>query len=119
MKIKYLLYEHVDPAIQDGLRRRNSAIDVLRIGDSGAPGQGASDPAILVYLEETIRTLATQDYATMEQHARHHLTQGGHFNGIFLIRKGTSMGRLIDELCLLWESSAAEEWRDQILWIPL
>lgn len=35
--IRFLLDEHVNPAIQRQLRRLNSQIDVLRVGEAEAP----------------------------------------------------------------------------------
>ena len=119
MKIKFLLDEHLDPDTQAGLRLKNFLIDVLHVGDADAPPNGSLDPQLLAWLTETGRTLVTQDYATMEQFVRQFLEQGKHLNGIFVIRRHTLLGRVIDELQLLWEGSEAEEWRDLILWLPL
>jgi hypothetical protein len=32
---------------------------------------------------------------------------------------GTSLGRIIEELYLIWEASTAEEYQDALLFIPL
>jgi len=38
--------------------------------------------------------------------------------GLFWIRPATSIGRLAEELHLIWETSEAEEWIDGLDWIP-
>ncbi len=119
MRIPLLLDEHLPLAIRSTLHAKDQAIDVLRVGDKGAPRLGASDPDILKYLERSGRTLITRNRATMGAHAEAHLARGGHFNGVFRIRPGVLIGRLVEELYLLWIASEAEEWRDQLLWLPL
>ena len=51
MKPRFLLDEHVNRAIQRQLRRLDSQIEVLTIGDPEAPPTGTLDPGILVWLE--------------------------------------------------------------------
>lgn len=54
----------------------------------------------------------------MPDHTYAHLASGGHHWGIFEVRPKITTIELIDVLCLLWEASEAEEWIDQIQWIP-
>jgi len=37
---------------------------------------------------------------------------------LFWIRPETSLGALSQELCLIWETSEAEEWINNLDWIP-
>jgi len=39
--------------------------------------------------------------------------------GVLLIRRKVSVGRIIEELILIWETSEAEEWTDTLEYIPL
>ena len=52
MKPRFLLDEHVNRAIQRQLRRLDARMEVLAIGDPGAPPAGTSDPDILGWLQE-------------------------------------------------------------------
>lgn len=45
---RYLLDEHIPRAVQRQLLRRDFRIEVLAVGDPGAPPAGTSDPDILV-----------------------------------------------------------------------
>ena len=47
MKPRFLLDEHVNRAIQRQLWRLDSRIEVLAIGDPGAPPSGTPDPDLL------------------------------------------------------------------------
>lgn len=119
MKIRYLLDEHLSPRLKAAVKRRDPTVDILRVGDEGAPPLGTLDPDILRYLEQSGRALITKNRASMEAHTEAHLSNGGHFNGIFRVRPKTPPGRLMDELYLLWAASEASEWKDQLLWLPL
>ena len=119
MKIRYLLDEHLSLRLKAALKRRDLAVDILRVGDEGAPPLGTLDPDILRYLEQSGRALITKNRASMEAHTKAHLSSGGHFNGVFRVRPKTPPGRLIDELYLLWAASEASEWKDQLPWLPL
>ena len=54
MKPRFLLDEHINRAIQRQLRRQDLAIEILAIGDPGAPEAGTKDPALLNWIEETV-----------------------------------------------------------------
>lgn len=100
------------------LQRYHPAIDILRVGDEEAPPLGTLDPDILRYLDQAQRILVTDNRATMPDHADEHLKSGGQHWGILEIRPQTTKKQVIDTLCLLWEASEAEEWINQIQWIP-
>jgi hypothetical protein len=54
----------------------------------------------------------------MPDHTYAHLSSGGHHWGILEVRPKASVKELVDTLCLLWKASAAEEWIDQLQWVP-
>ena len=39
--------------------------------------------------------------------------------GVIVVRRRVALGIVIDELYMIWHASTAEEWRNQIAWIPL
>ena len=119
MKPRFLLDEHVNRAIQRQLGRLDSQIEVLAIGDPEAPPTGTVDPEILVWLESHGYLLITANRSTMPGHFAAHLEAGHHIPGIIWLRPGTSLGRIIEELYLIWEASTAEEYQDALLFIPL
>lgn len=51
MKHRFLLDENVALAVQRQLRRRNTAIELLAVGDPGAPPLRSPDPEILRWIE--------------------------------------------------------------------
>jgi hypothetical protein len=99
--IRYLLDEHVDHAIRDQLRQLNPQMDILAIGDPGAPGRGMSDPELLLWIEQSGRVLITGNRRTMPDHFRDHLASGHHVPGIFVLTRRLSLGAAIEQLHLI------------------
>jgi len=53
----------------------------------------------------------------MPVHLEEHFAAGRHIPGVFYLRSGVSIGRIIEELYLIWFASQAEEYQDRILFI--
>jgi hypothetical protein len=119
MKPRFLLDEHVNRAIQRQLRRLDVRIEVLAIGEPGAPTTGTSDPDLLVWLEKEDDILVTENRSTMPVHLADHYAAGGHIPGILWIRPRIGLGVVIEALHLIWLASEAGEYHDRTLFIPL
>jgi hypothetical protein len=118
VNVRFLLDENLDPKVKIATLRLNPAIDVLRVGDQGAPTLGMADPDVLIFCEVAQRTLVTADRTTMPDHIDAHLAAGGHVWGVCLVRDGCSIHRIAQELALIAEASTLEEWLDRTEWIP-
>ncbi len=92
---------------------------MLSINDTGAPPAGASDPDILLWIEENGYILVTENRSTMPLYLSEHFDAGRHIPGIFWIRPNDSLYLIIDELYLIWMASTADEYEDRTLFIPL
>ena len=55
----------------------------------------------------------------MPKHLSNHFTSGKHIPGILWVRPGVGIGRIIEELYLIWLSSLADEYKDRAIYIPL
>ena len=119
MKIRFLLDENLSKQIKIATLRLNPAIDILCVGDPDAPPFGTLDSDILRYLEVSQRLLITDNRKSMPGHLQSHWALGGRIWGLFWVRPRTPMGRLAQELMLVWETTEAEEWIDKLDWIPL
>lgn len=119
MKPRFLLDENVNRAIQRQLRRQVPDLEILAIGDPGAPPAGTSDPDILSWIEGNGYILVTENRSTVPMHLSNHFSSGRHIPGIFWVRPGVSIGRIVEELYMIWLVSSAEEYRDRGLFIPL
>jgi hypothetical protein len=116
--IKYLLDEHVDPRLKRTLKKLSPDTVVWRIGDIGVPPLGMLDPDILVWCEENDFLLVTNNRASMPVHLKNHLSNGRHVPGIFILNIKMTIAETADELILIWGASEAEEYRDQLQYLP-
>ncbi len=119
MKMRFLLDEHMALHTKTAINHRNPLIDVLRVGDPGAPSLATPDPDILTYLELAQRALITKNRRSMMQHYGEHIAAGKSHWGIFIVATNISLRTLAEHIELLWEASEAEEWIDQFQNIPL
>jgi len=46
------------------------------------------------------------------------LSTGKPSSGIFIVPQQTGIGEIIESLLLVWTASQAEEWRNQIVFLP-
>lgn len=72
MKVRFLLDENEPPRLKAALLRFDPVIDILRVGESGAPQLGTLDPDILCYLELSQRILVTSNRVSMPAHIQAH-----------------------------------------------
>ena len=118
MKPRFLLDEHVNPAIQRQLHRLETHIEILVIGQPSAPRKGTFDEDLLIWLEENNYIFITENRSTIPVHLADHFAKGRHIPGILWIRPNRKIGEIIQELYLIWLVSTAEEYQDRTLFIP-
>ncbi len=115
----FLVDENISPAIADQLWRRQPKMKVVKIGDEMAPPKGTLDPDILSWIELHGFSLVTRNRKSMPNHLELHLKKGHHVPGIFILRPNVSLEEALDDLILIWETAEADEYQDQIIYIPL
>lgn len=118
MKVRFLLDENLSYRLKIALLHLDPTIDILRVGDPGTPPLGTLDPEVLHYLELSQRILITDNRKSMPDHLTAHWATGGHIWGLFWVRPKSQAGELAQNLFLVWETTSAEEWIDQLDWIP-
>lgn len=118
MKIKFLLDENLSPRLKVAVLRLNPEIDILRVGEPNTPPLGALDPDVLQYLGLSQRLLVTDNRTSMPEHLEAYWQKNQQIWGLFWIRPTTTMGKLAEELIMIWETTEAEEWIDIVDWIP-
>ncbi|MBI2807633.1 MAG: DUF5615 family PIN-like protein [Planctomycetes bacterium] len=116
--VKFLIDEDVAKYLGTALQRAESMVVVLRVVESGAPGSGTLDPPLLAWAQANGFAIVTKDKNTMPGHALEHVRTGNHTWGIFVLRTGFTVREIVDSLLLIYGASQAEEWRDQVNFIP-
>lgn len=64
-------------------------------------------------------TLVTENRRTLPAYLVAHFEAGRHIPGLFWLRPGTTIGEVVEELYLIWQLCAAEEFLDCALYLPL
>ena len=118
MTVRFLADEDLNADIVDGLRSREPAIDILDVKTGGL--RGSDDAALLELAAQQSRILISHDRNTMTRHFYDRLASGESSAGVFIVQKPPSaIGETIEWLLLVWGASQSEEWRDQIVYLPL
>ena len=115
----FLLDEHITPVIQAQLAAREPGIRVLVIGQPGVPPKGTPDPELLRWIEQHGYLLVTANRASMPVHLSAHLAAGHHVPGILILPRQWDLGRVLDELHLIWAASLPDEFRDRIVYLAV
>ena len=116
MPIRFLADENFDNRILRGLLLRIEA-DIIRAQDTEIAG--ADDPTLLEWAATRGRILLTHDVETLVGFAYHRVEAGLLMPGVFEIRDSVPIGTAIDELELIAEASAPDDWKDKVTYIPL
>ncbi len=116
--IRYLLDENVAHAVRNRLLFYEPDMIVLCIGDETAPVLGTPDPLILDWIESNGYMLVSRNRRTIPVHLQEHIIQGKEIPGIFLIRSKATIAQIIDDLLMIWQASEADEYRNQIRYLP-
>ncbi len=117
MTPRFLADENIDPDLVLGLRRRVDDIDILRVQDVGLRTVG--DPEILQWAADEGRILISHDLKTIPGFAGERLIAGLPMSGVVLLRSTLSIAQAIDEIAAIAGASDAEEWINQIAYLPL
>ena len=107
----------VHGAVVRGLLRQRPSLDLLRVQDVGL--RTAPDVEILEWTAAADRIVLSQDRATMKDFAYARVVQGQSMPGLFLLRRAAGIGEAIASVLLIDACSTHEEWRDQVVFIPL
>jgi hypothetical protein len=116
MKIQFLADENLRRPIVLGLRRREPSASFVQAYEAGAAGK--DDPTLLQIAAEQNRILVSHDVRTIPQHFRNFIA-GQTSPGVILIPQKLPLSTAIEQLVLIWLASEAEEWVNQIRFLPL
>lgn len=116
MTPRFLADQNIDPDLVLGLRRRVDDIDILRVQDVGL--RTVEDPEILQWAADEGRILI----ATTSRRSRasqEGLIAGLPMPGVILLRSSLPIAQAIDDIAAIAGASDAEEWNNQIAYLPL
>ena len=110
--------EDVHEDIVRGLRRREPALDLVRVVDVGLGH--TPDPFILEWAAGDERILITGDLNSMVGFAWGRVRQGLLMPGVLALKENIGIGRVIDDILLVAQCYTADEMKTwAVLYIPL
>jgi predicted nuclease of predicted toxin-antitoxin system len=115
---KFLFDINIPAKLVKYLRKREPAIDLVCVGDLGAPPKQTKDPNLLLAAETMGRFVIALDKKSLPGHLMDHFSAGNDTAGVAMLRNGFTNRRYADEILLIWGASSADEWRDCTIYIP-
>jgi Domain of unknown function (DUF5615) len=100
-----------------GLVRRHSELDIVRVQDVGL--MQTPDPDILEWAASQGRVLLSHDVSTVPPAAYQRIGDGKPMPGVFIVPDRMPIAQAIDEILFLSVDAEADEWKDQVLFLPL
>ena len=113
---RFLADHDLNEHIVTGVLRREPAVEFLRLRELGLNQQ--PDSVVLDYAAEHGLLVVSHDVNTMPAEAFARLSDGESLPGLFMVHQSAPIGRVIDNLVLIWSASEAEEWRDLVVFLP-
>ena len=115
--LRLLTDENVHGDIVAGLRRRQPALDLVRVQDVGL--RHTPDPIILEWAAQQGRVVVSVDKRTLAVDAWHRVARGLPMSGVAILRLLLTIGQAINELELIALAGNPEDFRDQVIYLPL
>jgi predicted nuclease of predicted toxin-antitoxin system len=109
--------EDLHGAIVRGLRRRDPNINIVRVQDVHPPH--TADPVILEWAAGEGRIVVTQDENTMVGYAWDRVKAGLPMPGVIVRSHSVNIRQAIDDLLLISQCGATEDFKDQVKFLPL
>lgn len=117
MKIKFQADADLNEDIVTGVRRRVPEIDFQTATEANL--SGVSDLDVLAVTSSENRILVTHDRKTMPGYFAGFIASGRDCAGIFIVSQHAEIGRVIDDLILIWHLTDPTEYKNSIRTLPL
>jgi hypothetical protein len=117
-RICFLADEDVSHDLIKALRSLEPTLDILAVGEPGAPAKRTPDPALLLFAEASGRTLLSGDRSTMTRHLGNHFAAGHQTWGLILLRDGFPLARYVADVHLIWFVETPADWVNRTAYIP-
>jgi hypothetical protein len=108
--------ENFNNNIVRGVRRRNPAVNILRVQDAGLTS--AEDSEVLEWAAQEGRVLLSHDVQTLTHFAYERVRAELPMPGVFEVSNKLPIGVAIEEVLLLAEASLEGEWEGQVRYLP-
>ena len=114
---RFLVDHDFNDLIVQGVGRRKPAAEFVRAREVDL--QEATDADILTYAASQGLIVLSHDVSTMTDAAKVKLVAREPMTGLLLVPQRAAMRNIIEDLVLIWAATEAEEWVDQVRFLPL
>ena len=114
---RFLADHDFNEHIIDGLLRREPSAEVTRVRDHGL--QEEPDETILQFAADHALLVVSHDVNTMPARAYLRIDAGKNVPGLLMAQQSDPIAPIIESLVLIWSASEAEEWMDQVWFLPI
>ena len=114
---RFLTDHDFNEHVIDGILRREATVEIFRVRNYELQNQ--PDPVVLEFAATRGLLLLSHDVNTMTAAAYERIAEGRAVPGVFMVRQSLPLADVISDLALIWSASEAEEWRDQVTFLPL
>jgi predicted nuclease of predicted toxin-antitoxin system len=114
---RFLADHDLNEHIVDGVLRREPAAEFTRLRDVGLSDR--PDSEVLAFAVDNGFVVISHDVNTMPAHAYARLAAGQPMHGLLMVHQSQPIAPVIECLVLIWSASEAEEWKDQVRFLPL
>jgi hypothetical protein len=114
---RFLADHDLNEHIVDGVLRREPALEFVRARDVGLSDR--PDAEVLAYAAANGFLVVSHDVNTMPAEAYARVAAAQPMPGLLMVHQAQPIAPIIDTLVLIWSASEAEEWQDQVRFLPL
>jgi hypothetical protein len=109
--------ENFNGDIVRGLLRRHAELDIVRVQNVGLTQTPEED--ILEWAAGQGRVLLSHDVSTVPPAAYRRIGDEKPMSGVFIVPDRMPIGRVIDEILFLSTDAEPDEWKEQVVFLPL
>ena len=114
---RFLADHDLNEFIVEGVLRREPPVEFVRAREVALADR--PDPVVLEYAARNAFLIVSHDVNTMSGYAYARVAAGEKMGGLLLVPQRAPLGPVIESLLLIWSDSEAEEWENQVLFLPL
>ena len=114
---RFLADHDLNEQIVTGVWRREPALECVRARDVGMSER--PDAEVLAYAADNGFIVVSHDVNTMPSEAYGRMSSGQKMSGLLMVKQSDPVGAIISCLILVRAASDAEEWENQVCFLPL
>lgn len=115
--IGFLADENFDSRIVNGIRRRDSSMDIVRVQDVGLRTKG--DDEVLEWAAVNRRVVLTHDVSTMADEANFRISNGLAMAGLIIVQRGLRIAVAIEEILVISSCAGPDGLDGQVEYVPV